>query len=120
MKNFLFFLLNRIMLIKSDIRSSCRIVPGLSREQLDLCYKANDVTTAALDGLDLAIRECQLQVSVSLGKFRFGFNPIIPTRIRTCTYTYHISHIAYNYFIDWIHLVPVASLELFIAQYQKT
>lgn len=51
------------MLIKSDIRSSCRIVPGLSREQLDLCYKANDVTIAALDGLDLAVHECQLQVS---------------------------------------------------------
>lgn len=45
-----------------DIRSTCRIIQGLSREQLDLCYKANDVTIAALDGLDLAMRECQLQV----------------------------------------------------------
>lgn len=35
---------------------------GLSREQLDMCYKANDVTIAALEGLDLAIRECQFQV----------------------------------------------------------
>lgn len=51
------------MYTTSDIRSSCRIVPGLSREQLDLCYKAHDVTIAALDGLDLAMRECQLQVS---------------------------------------------------------
>lgn len=50
------------MFISSDIRSSCKIVPGLSREQLDLCYKANDVTMTALDGLDLAIRECQAQV----------------------------------------------------------
>lgn len=46
-----------------DIRSTCRIIPGLSREQLNLCYKANDVTIAALDGLDLAMRECQLQVN---------------------------------------------------------
>lgn len=45
-----------------DIRSTCRIIPGLSREQLNLCYKANDVTIAALDGLDLAMHECQLQV----------------------------------------------------------
>lgn len=50
------------MYTASDIRSSCRIIPGLSREQLDLCYKANDVTMAALGGLDLAMRECQLQV----------------------------------------------------------
>lgn len=59
---FFFYFVFRVMITKSDIRSSCRIVPGLSREQLDLCYKASDVTLAALDGLDLAIRECQLQV----------------------------------------------------------
>lgn len=35
---------------------------GLSREQLNICYRANDVTIAALDGLDLAVRECQFQV----------------------------------------------------------
>lgn len=46
----------------SDVRSSCRIVPGLTKEQLALCYRATDVTRAALDGLDLAIRECQSQV----------------------------------------------------------
>lgn len=50
------------MYTTSDIRSSCRIIPGLSREQLELCYKANDLTIAALDGLDYAMRECQLQV----------------------------------------------------------
>lgn len=49
----------------SDIRSICRIIPGLSRVQLNLCYKANDVTIAALDGLDLAMRECQLQVIIT-------------------------------------------------------
>ena len=46
----------------SDIRSTCRTIPGLTKEQLDLCYRANDVTSVALDGLDLAIRECQYQV----------------------------------------------------------
>lgn len=35
---------------------------GLSREQLDICYKANTETMAALEGLDLAVRECQHQV----------------------------------------------------------
>lgn len=50
------------MLDASDVRSSCRIVPGLTKEQLDLCYRANDVTRVALDGLDLAMRECQSQV----------------------------------------------------------
>jgi hypothetical protein len=36
-------------------------VPGLTREQLELCYRASDVTTIAIDGLELAIRECQYQ-----------------------------------------------------------
>lgn len=45
-----------------DIRAMCRMIPGLSSEQMDLCYRANDVTRAALDGLDLAVRECQQQV----------------------------------------------------------
>lgn len=59
----LFSLFFRIMYTTTtDIRSACRIIPGLSRGQLDLCYKANDVTIAALDGLDLAVHECQLQV----------------------------------------------------------
>lgn len=50
------------MLCASDVRSSCRIVPGLTKAQMDLCYRANDVTRAALDGLHLAMRECQSQV----------------------------------------------------------
>ncbi|XP_065355348.1 protein Wnt-10b [Calliphora vicina] len=44
-----------------DGRATCRSVPGLTKDQLELCYKASDVTTAALEGLDLAIRECQIQ-----------------------------------------------------------
>lgn len=84
------------MLIKSDIRSSCQIVPGLSREQLDLCYKANDVTIAALDGLDLAMHECQLQVLLSAEHL--------------VSITTH-KQIENN---NEIHLVPVASMELFV------
>lgn len=45
-----------------DIRTRCNSIPGLTREQIKLCYQATDVTTIALDGLDLAINECQLQV----------------------------------------------------------
>lgn len=50
------------MICATDVRSSCRTVPGLTKEQLDVCYRANDVTRVALDGLDLAVRECQSQV----------------------------------------------------------
>lgn len=45
-----------------DGRATCRSVAGLTKDQLELCYKASDVATAALEGLDMAIRECQLQV----------------------------------------------------------
>lgn len=48
----------------TDIRASCRTIPGLTKEQLDLCYRANDVTSVALDGLDLAVKECQQQVNM--------------------------------------------------------
>ncbi|XP_049306491.1 protein Wnt-10b [Bactrocera dorsalis] len=44
-----------------DGRATCRSVAGLTKDQLELCYKASDVATAALEGLDMAIRECQLQ-----------------------------------------------------------
>lgn len=50
----------------SDVRATCRTVPGLTKDQLELCYRANDVTSAALDGLDLAVRECQHQVYFAL------------------------------------------------------
>lgn len=52
----------RISFTTCNVRSSCKLMSGLSREQLDICYKANDVTMAALEGLDLAVRECQFQV----------------------------------------------------------
>ncbi|CAD6997013.1 unnamed protein product [Ceratitis capitata] len=42
-------------------RATCRSVPGLTKDQLELCFKASDVATAALEGLDMAIRECQQQ-----------------------------------------------------------
>lgn len=36
-----------------DVRNICRTISGLTKEQIDLCYRANDVTSAALDGLEL-------------------------------------------------------------------
>lgn len=45
-----------------DVRASCRTVPNLSREQLELCYRASDVTMASIEGLELAVQECQHQV----------------------------------------------------------
>ncbi|XP_037957523.1 protein Wnt-10a, partial [Teleopsis dalmanni] len=44
-----------------DGRATCRSVPGLSKNQLELCYKASDVAVVALEGLDIAIKECQIQ-----------------------------------------------------------
>lgn len=45
-----------------DVRASCKTVPNLNREQLELCYRASDVTIAAIEGLEQAVRECQHQV----------------------------------------------------------
>jgi len=44
-------------------------VPGLTKDQVELCYKASDVTAAALEGLDMAIRECQIQVGKKIEKY---------------------------------------------------
>lgn len=62
----------------SDVRTICRTVPGLTKEQLELCYRANDVTTAAIDGLELAVKECQLQVTT--GFFESIFKIVINTK----------------------------------------
>ncbi|GAB0088954.1 Protein Wnt [Sergentomyia squamirostris] len=43
------------------IQTTCRTIPGLTKEQIELCLRASDVTMAALDGLELAIQECQNQ-----------------------------------------------------------
>lgn len=45
-----------------DARASCKTVPNLTREQLELCYRASDVTLATIEGLELAVTECQHQV----------------------------------------------------------
>lgn len=47
-----------------DVRATCKSVPNLTRQQLELCYKANDVTLAAVEGLEFAVRECEYQVSL--------------------------------------------------------
>ncbi|XP_029727210.1 protein Wnt-10a [Aedes albopictus] len=49
------------ILCMPDVRATCRTVPGLTREQLELCYRASDVTAAAIEGLELGVRECQHQ-----------------------------------------------------------
>lgn len=48
-----------------DARASCKTVPNLTREQLELCYRASDVTIAAIEGLELAVHECQHQVRLN-------------------------------------------------------
>ena len=48
----------------SDVRAACKSVPNLTKQQLDICYRANDVTLAAVEGLELAVRECEHQVSL--------------------------------------------------------
>lgn len=58
---FFFIYFNRIFCLP-DIRSLCKTVPNLSKTQLDLCYHMSDVTLAAVDGLELAVQECQYQV----------------------------------------------------------
>ncbi|XP_035778088.1 protein Wnt-10a-like isoform X2 [Anopheles albimanus] len=44
-----------------DVRATCRTVPGLTRDQLELCYRASDVTATAIEGLEQGVRECQYQ-----------------------------------------------------------
>lgn len=39
----------------------CRSFPGLSKEQLDLCHRHPEITSAAVQGLQLAVHECQFQ-----------------------------------------------------------
>lgn len=39
----------------------CRTVGGLTKTQLDLCYRHADVADSALYGLQLAVEECQHQ-----------------------------------------------------------
>lgn len=46
-----------------DVRSTCRKLPGLTKEQLELCYKASELTTVAIEGLEIGVKECQFQVS---------------------------------------------------------
>lgn len=60
---FFFFHSPNRSLCLTEGKAVCRFVYGLTKDQVQLCYKASDVTAAALEGLDLAISECQIQVS---------------------------------------------------------
>lgn len=39
----------------------CHTVAGLTKAQMEICYRQPDTTTAALEGLQHAIQECQHQ-----------------------------------------------------------
>lgn len=39
----------------------CKTFPGLSKDQIEICHQYPDVTSTAMDGLQLAIEECQYQ-----------------------------------------------------------
>lgn len=39
----------------------CKNFPGLSKKQLELCFRYPDVMMAAIQGLQLAVNECQFQ-----------------------------------------------------------
>ena len=40
----------------------CRSFPGMTRQQMKLCRRLPDVTAAAIEGIDNAVRECQHQL----------------------------------------------------------
>jgi wingless-type MMTV integration site family protein 10 len=39
----------------------CKNFPGLSKKQLELCFRYPDVMSSAIQGLQLAVTECQYQ-----------------------------------------------------------
>lgn len=39
----------------------CRTIPGLTRSQLKLCHQQPDAMAVALEGLEIAMNECQYQ-----------------------------------------------------------
>lgn len=59
-----YYIFTRMFTVHCDnIRAACRTISGLTRDQLDLCHRVNDVTAVAISGLDMAVRECQNQVN---------------------------------------------------------
>lgn len=91
-----------------DIRTRCNSIPGLTREQVKLCYQATDVTTIALDGLDLAINECQFQV----GRSAREEHPNSSSNPNNC-YASLPSH------VHGVHAVSIVPLELLVAEQKE-
>nr|CAD7257631.1 unnamed protein product [Timema shepardi] len=55
-------LLKKRSLLSVLTRSTvCKTFPGLSKEQLELCHRYPDVTMTAVEGLQMAVDECQYQ-----------------------------------------------------------
>jgi hypothetical protein len=46
-----------------EATSVCHTIPGLTKEQMQLCFKSPDATRIALQGLNLAADECAFQMS---------------------------------------------------------
>lgn len=44
-----------------DATRYCLSIPGLTRSQLKLCYQQPDAVSVAIEGLQLAVKECQHQ-----------------------------------------------------------
>ncbi|CAH0394339.1 unnamed protein product [Bemisia tabaci] len=40
----------------------CKVLPGMSKEQLALCYRNPDVIMAAVEGIHMAVDECKFQL----------------------------------------------------------
>nr|CAD7585778.1 unnamed protein product [Timema genevievae] len=51
--------MNQDFLVTSS--TVCKTFPGLSKEQLELCHRYPDVTMTAVEGLQMAVDECQYQ-----------------------------------------------------------
>ncbi|XP_018917980.1 protein Wnt-10a [Bemisia tabaci] len=71
----LFILLNFLLLLFFGVGESrlfverfpvgsavCKVLPGMSKEQLALCYRNPDVIMAAVEGIHMAVDECKFQL----------------------------------------------------------
>ncbi|XP_030761428.1 protein Wnt-10b [Sitophilus oryzae] len=80
----------------------CRSIPGLTRRQIELCYQQPDSTMVVLEGLNIAVKECQYQFQSDRWNCSSlstkGKNPYISTMLqkgyRETAFAYAISSAA--------------------------